>query len=162
MLDPVSFRRACSRFATGITIATVSDANGVPHGFTANSFTSVSVEPPMILLCIDRRAQVLPKFQSNPHFAINILSEDQKELSMRFAARRDDRFQGVSWRPAENDGYPLLDGALAHFLCRTTNTLDAGDHVIFLGEVLAVQHGDGRPLLYYASAYRTLDPNGCD
>lgn len=154
-VDSVSFRRACSRFATGITIATVMAADGSPQGFTANSFTSVSAEPPLVLLCIDRRANILPYFQEANHFAINILSREQKELSMRFAARGLDRFSGVEWRRGVGEA-PLLDGALAQFECARREVWEAGDHLVFLGEVVAARHDDGAPLLYYASGYREL------
>ena len=155
MVDPLSFRRACSRFATGITIATVLGSDGLPQGFTANSFTSVSVEPPMVLLCIDRGANVLPHFQGAPQFGINVLSASQKELSMRFATRGQDRFEGVVWRTGAGPS-PILAGALAHFECVTRQVWEAGDHLVFLGEVVAAQHDDGAPLVYYASAYREL------
>ena len=155
MVDPLSFRRACSRFATGITIATVLGSDGMPHGFTANSFTSVSVDPPMVLLCIDRRANVLPYFQAAPQFGINVLSAEQKELSMRFATRGQDRFEGVAWRTGAGPS-PILEGALAQFECVTRQVWEAGDHLVFLGEVVAVQYDDGAPLLYYASAYREV------
>lgn len=157
VVDAVSFRRACSRFATGITIATVLDPDGGPQGFTANSFTSVSVDPALILLCIDRRANVLPHFQAAGHFAINVLRVEQKELSMRFAARGEDRFRGVDWR-AGTGGVPLLDGALAQFECERRAVWEAGDHLVFLGEVVAARYDEGAPLLYYASEYRELSP----
>jgi len=155
MVDPLSFRRACARFATGITIATVLGSDGTPQGFTANSFTSVSVDPPMVLLCIDRSANVLPHFQAAPQFGINVLSAEQKELSMRFATRGQDRFEGVGWRTGVGSS-PILEGALAQFECLTRQVWEAGDHLIFLGEVIAAHYEDGAPLLYYASAYREL------
>jgi flavin reductase (DIM6/NTAB) family NADH-FMN oxidoreductase RutF len=157
VVDSLSFRRACSRFATGITIATVMAADGTPQGFTANSFTSVSAEPPLVLLCIDRRANVLPHFSAAGHFGINVLSLEQKELSMRFAARGQDRFGGVAWREGAGQ-VPLLDGALAQFECERREVWEAGDHLVFLGEVVAARYDDGAPLLYYASGYRVLSP----
>ncbi len=155
IVDSLSFRRACSRFATGITIATAMGADGTPQGFTANSFTSVSVEPAMVLICIDRRANVLPHFSAAEHFGINVLSVEQKELSMRFAARGQDRFSGVEWRQGVGQ-IPLLDGALAQFECERRAVWEAGDHLVFLGEVVAARHHDGPPLLYYASGYCEL------
>jgi flavin reductase (DIM6/NTAB) family NADH-FMN oxidoreductase RutF len=155
VVDSVSFRRACSRFATGITIATVMAADGTPQGFTANSFTSVSADPPLVLICIDRRANVLPHFSEAEYFAINVLSVEQKELSMRFAARGQDRFSGVEWRPGAGQ-VPLLDGSLAQFECARRQVWEAGDHLVFLGEVVMARHNDGAPLLYYASGYREL------
>jgi flavin reductase (DIM6/NTAB) family NADH-FMN oxidoreductase RutF len=157
VVDAVSFRRACSRFATGITIATVMAPEGLPQGFTANSFTSVSVEPALVLLCIDRRANVLPYFSVAPYFGINVLRVEQKELSMRFATRGQDRFEGVAWSRGVGQ-IPLLDGALAQLECQRREVWEAGDHLVFLGEVVAVRYEDGAPLLYYASGYRELSP----
>ncbi|MCA2965538.1 MAG: flavin reductase family protein [Acidobacteriaceae bacterium] len=154
-VDAISFRRACSRFATGITIATVLDPEGGPQGFTANSFTSVSADPALVLICVDRRANVLPHFKAAGHFAINVLRVEQKELSMRFAARGQDRFLEVDWRPGTG-GVPLLAGALAQFECERREVWEAGDHLVFLGGVVAVRYDDGAPLLYYASGYREL------
>lgn len=156
VVDSLSFRRACSRFATGITIATAMAADGTPQGFTANSFTSVSAEPAMVLICIDQRANVLPHFLTAEYFGINVLSLEQKELSMRFAARGQDRFSGVGWRLGVGQ-IPLLDGALAQFECARREVWEAGDHLVLLGEVVAARHDDGSPLLYYASGYRELN-----
>ena len=109
----------------------------------------------MVLLCIDRAANVLPHFQAAPQFGINVLSASQKELSMRFATRGQDRFEGVAWRTGEGPS-PILAGALAYFECVTRQVWEAGDHLVFLGEVIAAQHDDGAPLIYYGSAYREL------
>ncbi len=110
----------------------------------------------MVLICIDRRANILPHFSAARHFAINVLSLEQKELSMRFAARGQDRFNGVAWRQGIGQ-VPLLDGALAQFECERREVWEAGDHLVFLGEVVAARHDDGAPLLYYASGYRELN-----
>ena len=109
----------------------------------------------MVLLCIDRRANILPHFQAAPEFGINVLGAEQRELSMRFATRGQDRFDGVAWRTGVGPS-PMLEGALAQFECLTRQVWEAGDHLVFLGEVVAAQYGDGAPLLYYASAYREL------
>ena len=152
-----TFRRACSRFATGITIATVRDTTGTPHGLTVNSFTSVSLDPPLVLICLDHNASVLDCFRTASHFAINVLSEDQQDLSNRFATRGQDRFDGLSWTPGAA-GVPLLPDTLAWFECRKVNTIPAGDHDIFIGEVEELGVHEGSPLLYYASRYRTIAP----
>lgn len=152
--DPAQFRRACARFATGITVSTALAADGTPHGFTANSFTSVSMEPPLVLICVDNRANVLRHFAHAEHFGVNILAEDQEAISVRFAERGLDRFEGIDWHPGST-GVPLLGGALARFECVTRQTINAGDHMIILGEVLHAEWQDGAPLLYYASAYHT-------
>lgn len=109
----------------------------------------------MILLCIDRRASVLPHFEAAEHFAVNVLSVEQKELSMRFASRGQDRFGGLEWHSGAGET-PLLAGALAHFECARRQVWEAGDHLVFLGEVVAARFEDGAPLLYFASAYREL------
>ena len=155
--DPAQFRRACARFATGITVSTALAPDGTPHGFTANSFTSVSMEPPMVLICVDHRANVLRHFEQAAHFGVNILAESQEALSVRFAERGLDRFVGIEWRPGET-GVPLLAGALARFECATRQTISAGDHTIILGEVMHAEWEVGAPLLYYASAYYTAQP----
>jgi flavin reductase (DIM6/NTAB) family NADH-FMN oxidoreductase RutF len=157
LIDPALFRRACARFATGITVPTTLAADGSPQGFTANSFTSVSMEPPMVLVCVDHRASVLRHFLSASHFAINILESGQQEISARFALRGVDRFSGVPWRPGAT-GVPVLEGVVAHLECATRQTVVAGDHTLILGEVLHAETGEGKPLLYYSSAYHHLIP----
>jgi len=155
--DPAQFRRACARFATGITVSTALAPDGTPHGFTANSFTSVSMEPPMVLICVDHRANVLRHFEDAKHFGVNILAEDQEALSVRFAERGLDRFVGIDWHTGAT-GVPLLGGALARFECATIQTLAAGDHTIILGEVLYAEWQEGAPLLYFAHGYHTALP----
>jgi flavin reductase (DIM6/NTAB) family NADH-FMN oxidoreductase RutF len=159
--DPAQFRRACARFATGITVSTALAPDGTPHGFTASSFTSVSMEPPLILICVDHRANVLRHFEQATHFGVNILAEDQEALSVRFAERGLDRFVGIDWH-AGATGVPLLGGALARFECATRQTVAAGDHTIILGEVLHAEWQDGAPLLYFASRYHTAQPRKRD
>jgi len=154
-VDPAAFRRACARFATGITVSTVSGEDGTPYGITANSFTSVSCAPPLVLICIDHRATGLHHFRGSSAFAINVLDESQRDHSVRFSQRKSDRFEGIAWRMSDA-GLPLLDGVIAQLECWVRQTLDAGDHTIFIGEVFRVWHRDGPPLLYYASEYRGL------
>lgn len=155
--DHSQFRRACARFATGITITTVTAPDGTPHGLTANSFTSVSAEPPLVLICVDHRANVLPHFETAEYYGVNVLSQSQEALSVRFSERGLDRFDGVEWSRGEH-GVPLLCGTLARFECRICNRIVAGDHTILIGEVLYVEYEDGSPLVYYSSAYRTIPP----
>jgi flavin reductase (DIM6/NTAB) family NADH-FMN oxidoreductase RutF len=154
--DSGDFRRCCSRFATGITIASVLDAEGQPHGLTVNSFTSVSLEPPLVLICIDYASNVLPMFRAASHFGVNILNAGQQELSARFATRGMDRFDGVPWT-AGDTGVPLIPGALAHFECAVRNVVEAGDHAVFLAEAVRVALGEQDvPLVYFDSRYRLL------
>jgi len=154
-VDSAAFRMACGKFATGITIVTVIGPDGLPHGMTVNSFTSVSLDPPLVLVCIDRKATICPKLQATECFGINVLAENQRDLSTHFARRGTDRFESVPWIAGER-GVPLIDGALAHYECEVTRVTDGGDHLIFIAEVRHLQCFEGRPLLYFASGYETL------
>jgi flavin reductase (DIM6/NTAB) family NADH-FMN oxidoreductase RutF len=153
--DSVVFRQACGKFATGITIVTVIGPDGAPHGMTVNSFTSVSLDPPLVLVCIDRKATILPKLEAARSIGINILAEDQRDLSAQFARRGTDRFEAVPWFSGEL-GVPLIDGALAHFECEKTTVADGGDHLIFIARARYLRCSEGRPLLYFASGYANL------
>jgi flavin reductase (DIM6/NTAB) family NADH-FMN oxidoreductase RutF len=155
MIDSQSFRRACSKFATGIAIAAVTAPDGKPHGLTVNSFTSVSLAPPLVLICIDYKAKALDYFRQSASFGISVLSEQQQETSNRFASRGEHRFHHTAWHAAKS-GAPLIDGSLATFDCEVTQIVEAGDHAIFIGKVKALTFDDGRPLLYFASGYHTV------
>ncbi|MCU1275544.1 MAG: flavin reductase domain protein FMN-binding [Bryobacterales bacterium] len=154
--DKSEFCRTCARFPTGVTVVTVLDREGSPHGMTASSFTSVSLEPPLVLVCVDHQANVLEHFRRSDYLAINVLDETQQELSVRFARRGEDRFDGVEWYAGQN-GVPLIPGALASFECAIHRTMEAGDHTIFVAEVLGVSYREGRPLVFFGSGYRMLD-----
>ncbi|MDR3700858.1 MAG: flavin reductase family protein [Candidatus Sulfopaludibacter sp.] len=149
------FRRACGRFATGVTIASVLDANGTPHGLTVNSFTAVSLNPPLILICLGHAVTTIDAFRSSRHFGINVLAENQQALSDRFARKGEDRFDGLDWYRGES-GVPLLPGVLAAIECRVHQRFASGDHDIFVGEMIKMQIAEGNPLLYYASRYRRV------
>lgn len=155
-LEPRQFRRVCSRFASGVTILNVVDSAGVPHGMTASSFTSVSLNPPLILVCVDLRARFLEAFNSTEHFGVNILDEAQRPLSERFARSGYDRFEGVTWNPGIT-GVPLFPGALATMECARFSTFTAGDHEILIGKVLHAQWREGEPLVHFGSQYRALE-----
>lgn len=155
VVDQDTFRRACARFATGITVATVLSPDGVPFGMTANSFTSVSCNPPLILVCVDYRSSILPHFRAAEYFGINILTETQRDYSVRFSQRQPDRFDGIDWRRGEH-GVPLLAGSLAAMECSIYETVEAGDHAIFIAEVVRAEFCDGNPLLYFGSSYRRI------
>jgi flavin reductase (DIM6/NTAB) family NADH-FMN oxidoreductase RutF len=157
--DPAAFRRACSRFATGVTICTVIDSDGKPQGLTANSFTSVSLEPPMVLICLDHGTNLIEAFRAAGRFAVNVLGREQTEHSIRFAARGHDRFESVPWRAGAN-GAPLIDGALAQFECAVREVVRAGDHDVFLAEVTRCESREGDPLVYFSSAYFDLRNKG--
>ncbi len=154
-IEKQHFRRICGKFASGITVATVRDAAGAPHGMTANSFTSVSLAPPLVLVCVDHRARILEHFRIGDHFGINILGAAQRPLSDRFAGSGYDRFEGVAWRPGYT-GVPLLEHVLATLECARVNVVTAGDHDIVIGEVLHADCQDGDPLVFYGSQYRSL------
>jgi len=149
------FRRACGRFAAGVTIATVRDNSGTPHGVTVSSFTSVSLDPPLILICLGHGAVSLPPFRAAEHFGINVLGEDQRALSEHFARKGHHRFDGLDWRPGET-GVPLIAGALAHIECAAVRRIAAGDHDIFIGRVVRASVHRGEPLIHFASRYRKL------
>lgn len=154
-VDPFAFRKTCARFATGVTIATVTTSDGDPAGMTANSFTSVSAVPPLVLICVDHRSRILPHFRNSAWFGINILASHQREISVRFSQRELASFDGLDWRWAES-GVPLLEHMLATMECSVTQVVEAGDHVIFIGEVFRARCTMGQPLLYYNSEYRTV------
>jgi flavin reductase (DIM6/NTAB) family NADH-FMN oxidoreductase RutF len=138
-----------------VTIATVTDAEGQPHGLTVNSFTSVSLNPPLVLICLDYSCNILSLFRKASHFGICVLREDQEELSTRFALRGADRFDGVPFHFGPGK-VPFLNTAVAWFACRKAQVIESGDHAIFIGEVCHAELGEGRPLLYYESRYQRL------
>ena len=147
------FRRACGRFATGVAIASVLDSKGTPHGLTVSSFTSVSLDPPLILICLGHAVSAIHHFRAATHFGINILAEDQRALSDRFSRKREDRFEGVAWQPGVT-GVPLLPGVLAAIECAVHRIVPMGDHDILVGEVVHAQVADGEPLVHYSGSYR--------
>jgi flavin reductase (DIM6/NTAB) family NADH-FMN oxidoreductase RutF len=149
------FRRACGRFATGVTIASAFDSEGVPHGLTVSSFTSVSLNPPLVLICLGHDVTIIDIFRASQYFGINVLSEDQRELSERFARKNEDRFNGLAWHRGKS-GVPLLPGVLASIECAIDRRVVAGDHDIFVGEMVSAHVADGAPLIHFASRYRTL------
>jgi flavin reductase (DIM6/NTAB) family NADH-FMN oxidoreductase RutF len=149
------FRHACGRFATGVTIASVLDPLGVPHGLTVSSFTSVSLDPPLILICLGHAVTIIDLFRKASYFGINILSESQRELSDRFARKNHDRFNGLEWHSGET-GVPLLRGVLAAIECSVHERFTAGDHDVFVGEMVSAHVADGQPLVHFASRYRGL------
>lgn len=154
-VDAAGFRRACAQWATGIAVVTVTDKSGFPHGMTANSFTSVSLDPPMILVCVDFRAAILPLLEIGTGLAVNVLPEDQADISSRFASRVEDRFENLDWTvsPAGN---AVLAGTLAVFEGSVAQMIPAGDHQIVVAQVDRADYREGRPLIYFESGYQTL------
>ncbi len=159
-VDPALFRDSMSRWATGVTVVTTSDEEGRHHGFTANSFTAVSLVPPMVLVCLDRVANCLGAFAASPRLAVHVLRHDQEELAVRFSRKEADKFAGAVVEDGVAD-VPLLAGALARLECQVTDRVWAGDHLILIAEVCRAEVGrpeaaDGEPLVYYRQAFHRL------
>ncbi len=150
--DSREFRRALGCFPTGVTVICTREPNGTPRGITANSFGSVSLEPPLISICIDHRAASLEVFRACRSFAINVLSEQQRDVSDLFATKAPDKFERVVWRPGRLDA-PLLDASVATFECEPFTAQDAGDHLLMLGRVRFFTSNDAPPLGFCRGNY---------
>ena len=152
------FRAALGMFATGVTIVTTRAADGSLVGLTANSFNSVSLAPPLVLWSLAKTSASMPSFHEGWHYAINVLSAEQKDLAERFAAKSADRWTGVHFTPGVS-GAPLLTGAAATFECFNRSRYEEGDHVIFVGEVERCTHAPGAsPLLFHGGKFYTEHP----
>jgi flavin reductase (DIM6/NTAB) family NADH-FMN oxidoreductase RutF len=154
-IDKQQFRKVMGRFAAGVTVVTTVAEDGTPSGLTATAFTSVSLQPPLVLVCIDKNAESLASVRRSGVFAVNFLRAAQEAVSQRFAVSGGDKFAGVSTRSGVT-GAPLLADSLGYVECRTTDVHDAGDHFIFVGQVEAADAGEGEPLVYFNGAYREL------
>ena len=150
--DPRDYRSALGQYATGVTVVTARAADGRKVGLTANSFTSVSMDPPLVSWCPAKGAPSLPDLDDATHFAVNVLAADQHHLSRQFATPASDKFAGVTVTEGVG-GLPLIEGAVARFQCRTVRRIEAGDHVIFLGEVERYDAGGGPPLVFHSGHY---------
>jgi len=154
--DSRTLRDAMGCFATGITVITTIDRNGKPAGLTANSFTSVSLDPPLVLVCLDNKASTLPAFNEAEAFAVNILHIGQQPVSNLFSTRDTDRFANTDWETWDHD-VPIIENSLASFECLKQSIIQQGDHVIVIGEVVKARFEQRRdPLLYYSGKYRRL------
>lgn len=142
-------------FATGVTIVTARDGGGAPCGLTANAFTSVSLDPPLVLVCIDRRSRTRACVLAAQAFAVNVLAAEQEAWARRFAARTGDRFAGLRLTAART-GAPILDGVLAWLDCVVERTVEIGDHTVVVGHVLAGHAREGAPLVFFRGRYGTL------
>jgi flavin reductase (DIM6/NTAB) family NADH-FMN oxidoreductase RutF len=162
VVDPTELRRAFGRFSTGICIVTTIDAAGHPQGLTINSFSSVSLAPPLVLWCLDRASQSAAAFRNATHFNIGVLHAGQEAVSRRFASRQPDRFEGTeAWIGRDARGLPVVREAIAQFACRSTQQVEAGDHLVMIGAVErfeAATDGTGLPLIYHGGRYRGLAP----
>ena len=155
-IDPTAFRRALGQFATGVTVVTTRDASGRPLGLTVSAFCSVSLHPPLVLVCVDHRAEANAGMRESGLFAVNVLGEEQEAVSRRFAAPGRAKLEGFAFVDGRH-GLPLVPGALAHLECRVRSFHDEGDHAVWVGEVRSLSAHPGRPLLYHSGSYRTLD-----
>jgi flavin reductase (DIM6/NTAB) family NADH-FMN oxidoreductase RutF len=154
VIDPHTFRSIMSAFPTGVTVITTTDADGTYKGFTSNAVTSVSLDPPMVLVCVALTSETLPVLQNTKRFVVNFLKDGADHISNRFARKGSEKFDGVT--TGDHKGLPILvDDTIAHAVCTTEHEVEAGDHIVLIGRV---QHGDVAdsdvsPLLYYQSKY---------
>ena len=154
--DQKEFRNACGMFATGITIVTTTNADGEPVGMTANSFASVSLEPPLVLWSVGEHAASYELFSNTKHFAVHILGKEQEALSNRFASRGEDKFGGLDWKPG-GLGSPILPDYSCLFQCQTEFAYPGGDHTILVGRVVTFDNRAGDDaLLFFKGQYHTL------
>jgi len=150
-----NLRQALGSFPTGVTVVSCLDKNKNPLGFTANSFTSVSLDPKLISICIDKESFNIDSFSITKHFAVSVLSESQQSISTTFATPNEDRFKNVEWR-SENTGSPIINGAVAWFDCNTERVVDAGDHLILIGNIIGFDSSPKTPLMYLRGNYVNL------
>ncbi|MGI9626264.1 MAG: flavin reductase family protein [Longimicrobiales bacterium] len=157
-LDPTLFRRIMGHYPTGVTVVTALAEPGSPVGFTANSVTSVSLDPPLVLVCISKESASLGAISGTGGFAVNILDASSAPVASQFAkGDREERFKGVASTPRAS-GIPVLDGALAWLECELYRAFEAGDHMILVGQVQAGGAMEGEPLLFYKGQYGRLSP----
>ncbi|MDO8433248.1 MAG: flavin reductase family protein [Candidatus Binatus sp.] len=155
-IEKNELRRIMGHFATGVTIITSVRSSGELHGLTANAFTSVSLVPPLLLICVDKKAESYPCFSETRVFTVNILSSDQEALSRKFSVSGGNKFEGVSYRIGAN-GAPILDGTLAYIECAVSQEVDAGDHTLYLGDIQQAETPhEGKPLLFFRGGYREM------
>jgi flavin reductase (DIM6/NTAB) family NADH-FMN oxidoreductase RutF len=159
-LDVAELQQTLGSFAPGVAVATTLDAKGIPKGFTANSFTSVSLDPPLILVCVDRTASCYPAFAGTAHFAINILCEAQQHVSRAFASKSPDKFADMPWVPGVTAS-PIFPDSTAWLDCGLHDRVEAGDHLIVIGRVLSFGHSPAkRPLGYHRGSYVAFGVEG--
>ena len=154
-IDSARFRQLLGRFATGVTVLTTRDPRGRPAGMTASSLSSVSLQPPLVSVCVEHTAALHDLIAAAPEFVVNILESGQEDVARRFADPHEDRFDGVGYHVGA-EGRILLDGALAHIACERFAMYAGGDHTIIVGRVVGGDTHDGHPLLYYRGGYAAL------
>jgi flavin reductase (DIM6/NTAB) family NADH-FMN oxidoreductase RutF len=155
--DALSMRSAMGQFATGVTVITTMTGERQHAGCTVSAFSSLSLDPPLVLVCIDQGRAMHQQLADAPGYVVNVLRTDQRELAVRFAGRGEDRFAGLRTTPGRH-GIPLINGAIAHIQCDLHSVLDGGDHAIFVGRVRALATHPGDPLLYAQGAFVDLPP----
>ncbi len=153
-IDPIEFRKAAGQFMTGVTVVTTIDGAGERFGLTANSFTSVSLDPPLILICIGNDTSTVKAFEAGNGFVVHVLSAEQRNVAMQFASKGIDRFEGLDVEEGFN-GLPVVSGVLAAFECSLANIYEGGDHLIFVGKVeaLRLSDSDSPALGYFRGRY---------
>jgi len=157
--DQARFRSVLGHYATGVTIVAGIDDGATPMGLSVNSFTSVSLDPPLIAFCAAKGSSTWPRIRQVGTFTVNVLAEHQEELSRVFATRGADKFARVGWWPSPASGAPLIDGALAWVDCTLEAEYEAGDHVLVVGRVNDLDVADdGRPLIFYRGGYGRFEP----
>jgi flavin reductase (DIM6/NTAB) family NADH-FMN oxidoreductase RutF len=154
-MDQQELRRVMGHFATGVTVITTRDKEGSPQGLTANAFMSLSLDPPLVLVSVDKGATCYTCFAPQNGFTVNFLNENQEEISRRFATKGVDKFADLKWREGAN-GAVILDGVMGFVECRIKQCYDGGDHTIVVGEILASGANGERPLLFFRGKYQRL------
>ena len=154
-IEKNQLRQVMGHFATGVTIITTVNKEGQLHGLTANAFTSVSLEPPLLLISVDKKAESWPAFEESKVFTVNILGDDQEGLSRKFAVSGGNKFEGVAYRRGAN-GAAILEGALAFIECTLYAAYEGGDHSLYLGEIQEAAVREGKPLVFFRGGYRNL------
>ena len=155
MITDEEFKLAMSHFASGVTVITTRDAAGNPHGLTVSAFCSLSADPPLMLACIHRQTGSHYAFFERQAFVVNVLSDEQQQISLQFAEPAGDKFNGINIVETPS-GLPMIDGCLATLECRIVNTYDEGDHTILVGSVEKTDVSDGKPLVYFQGDYRRI------
>jgi len=154
-VDKETFRNCMARFAAGVTVVTTIDAEGRPCGLTATAFSSVSAEPPLALVCVDKRSETHASFAHARAFGVNFLADAQIDVSGHFAKSGVDKFADTAWHKGEL-GMPLLEGTIGFVECRLVYAYEGGDHTIFVGEIERGEAREGKPLVYFHHAYREI------
>jgi flavin reductase (DIM6/NTAB) family NADH-FMN oxidoreductase RutF len=156
VIDQDEFRAVLGRFASGVTVVTSRDADGRDHGMTVSAFCSLSLDPPLVLICVDQSASLYQPLAEASHFIVSILSESQEAIARRFSGPHPDRFDGMGYSRGVS-GLAILDDALAYLECKRVAAYPGGDHCIYIGQVEVASSVEGRPLLYYRGGYAQLE-----